>query len=157
ELLTGEPAISGQDREEVLRQIAWEEPRAPRQLFRAIPTDLETIVLKAMAKRADERYATAREFAEDLRRFLEQKPILARRPTLLERAAKWSRRHRTVVTSAVVMLVLAAVGFAASTVLIAREQANTEEALRRLTQEQARTKEAYEAEQRNFQQARRIL
>jgi serine/threonine protein kinase len=157
ELLTSEPAISGQDREEVLRQIAWEEPRAPRQLFRAIPTDLETIVLKAMAKRADERYATAREFAEDLRRFLEQKPILARRPTLLERVAKWSRRHRTVVTSAVVMLVLAAVGFAASTVLIAREQANTEEALRRLTLEQARTKAAYEAEQRNFQQARRIL
>jgi serine/threonine protein kinase len=157
ELLTGEPAFNGQDREEVLRQISREEPRLPRRLNRAIPADLETIVLKAMAKRADERYGTARELADDLRRFLEQKPILARRPTLLERAAKWSRRHRAVVASAVGMLGLLAVGFAASTVLIAREKANTEAAYHRLTEEQARTRAAYEAEARNFQQARRIL
>jgi hypothetical protein len=157
ELLTGEPAYSGQDREELLRQISWEEPRPLRRLRRGIPADLETIVLKAMAKRVEERYATAREMAEDLRRFLEQKPILARRPTLLERAAKWSRRHKAVVTSALVMLVLAAVGFAASTVLIAREQANTEAAYQRITEEQTRTKAAYEAEVRNFQQARRML
>jgi serine/threonine protein kinase len=157
ELLTGEPAYGGQDREELLRQITWEEPRPPRRLNKAVPADLETIVLKAMAKRVEDRYATARELAEDLRRFLEQRPILARRPTLLERAAKWSRRHRTVVTSAVVMLVLSAVGLAVSTVLIAREQANTEAAYRRLAEEQARTKAAYEAEARNFQQARRML
>ena len=157
ELLTGEPAYSGQDREELLRQISWEEPRPLRRLRRSIPADLETIVLKAMAKRVEERYATAREMAEDLRRFLEQKPILARRPTLLERAAKWSRRHRAMVTSALVMLVLAAVGFAASTVLIAREQANTEAAYQRITEEQTRTQAAYEAEVRNFQQARRML
>jgi serine/threonine protein kinase len=157
ELLTGEPAHGGQDREELLRQISWEEPRPPRRLSRVVPADLETIVLKAMAKRADERYATARELAEDLRRFLEQKPILAQRPTLLERAAKWSRRHRGVVTSAVAMLVLLAVGLAASTVLIAREQANTRAAYQRLTEEQTRTRAAYEAEARNFRQARGIL
>jgi eukaryotic-like serine/threonine-protein kinase len=157
ELLTGEPAYNGQDREEVLRQIAWEEPPAPRRLSRSIPADLETIVLKAMAKQVEERYNTARELADDLRRFLEEKPILARRPTLLERAAKWSRRHWAVVTSAVGMLVLLSVGFAASTVLIAREQANTKAAYQRLTEEQARTKDAYEAEVRNFQQARRML
>jgi hypothetical protein len=171
ELLTREPAYGGQDREELLRQISWEEPRPPRRLNRQIPADLETIVLKAMTKRVEGRYATALELAEDLRRFLEQKPIWARRPTLLERAAKWSRRHRTVVTAAVVLLVLSAVGFAASTLLIAREQANTEAAYRRLAEEQvqtkaaynqlaeeqARTKAAYEAEARNFQQARRML
>jgi serine/threonine protein kinase len=157
ELLTGEPACRGQDREELLRQITWEEPYLPRRLNRLIPADLETIVLKAMAKRADERYATARELAEDLRRFLEQKPILARRPTPLERAAKWSRRHRALVTSVAGMLVLAAIGLAASTVLIAREQVKTRSAYDRVAEEQTRTKAAYEAEVRNFQQARHML
>ena len=171
ELLVGEPAHGGQDREELLQQITWEEPRPLRRLNPAIPPDLETIVLKAMSKRSEDRYATARELAEDLRRFLEQKTILARRPTWLERAAKWSRRHRAVVRSALAMLVVTAVGFAISTVLIAREQANTAAAYERLREEQARTrgaldrlaeeqkrtKAAYEAEVRNFQQARRML
>src|SRR5262249_37271919 len=76
--------------------------------------------------------------------------------TLLERAGKWSRRHRAVVTSAAVTVVLLAVGFAVSTVLIAREQANTEAAYDRLSEEHARTQAAYEAEGRNFQHARRV-
>src|SRR5579871_315542 len=157
ELLTLEPAFPGSEREELLRKISCDEPLPPRRLSRAIPADLETIVLKAMAKRPEERYVTARELAEDLRRFLEHKPIQARRPTLLERAAKWSRRHRGMVMSAVVVLMLSAVGFAASTVLIAREKANTEMAYQRVTEEQSRTKAAYEAEVRNFRQARRML
>ncbi len=53
ELMTGKPAITGQDRQEVLRQIAHEEPTPPRQLEPAIPRELETIVLKAMSKEAD--------------------------------------------------------------------------------------------------------
>src|SRR5262249_22289063 len=76
ELLTLEPAFPGQDREEVLRQIAFEEPRPPRHLNRTVPAELETIVLKAMAKTADERYATAQELADDLRRFLEEASAL---------------------------------------------------------------------------------
>src|SRR5262249_38969737 len=63
ELLTLQPAFGGHDRRELLRQIAFEEPRPPRALNRAIPTELETIVLKAMAKSAGEGYATAQELA----------------------------------------------------------------------------------------------
>src|SRR5262249_26119104 len=74
----------------------------------AVPAELETIVLKAMAKAPAERYATAQELADDLRRFLDDKPIRARRPTLVQRARKWMRRHQTVVltllVAAVVML-----------------------------------------------------
>jgi serine/threonine protein kinase len=81
ELLTLRPAVEGADRQEVLRRIAFEEPVAPRQLNRAIPTDLETIVLKAMEKSPEERYATAQELADDLRRFLADEPVQARRPT----------------------------------------------------------------------------
>ncbi len=164
ELLTLEPAYSGRDREELLRQIAFEEPRPPRYHDPAIPPDLETIVLKAMAKRVEDRYATAQELGDDLRRFLEHRPIRAKRPSLMERAAKWSRRHRAVVVTGFALLVLTAVGFAISTALIASEQWKTQEAYDKLAAEQERTKLAYEAEARqrtlddkNFEQARRML
>src|SRR5205807_3336350 len=97
ELLALEPAFSGHDRQELLRQIAFEEPKPPRRLNRAIPIGLETILLKAMAKEPSGRYATAQEMADDLRRFLADEPVLARRPTFLQKAAKWSRRHRALV------------------------------------------------------------
>ncbi len=146
ELLTLAPAFSAPGRHALLRQIAEEEPLAPRQRNQAVPVDLETIVLKAMAKEPQRRYATAKELADDLKRFLEHRPILARRPTLVERAAKWSRRHRALVGSAAAVLLLAAVGFAASTLLIARAQWKTQAAYDQLTAEQARTKTAHEAE-----------
>jgi serine/threonine protein kinase len=118
ELLTLEPAYNGSNREEVLRQIAFEEPCPLHRLNDAIPPELDTITLKAMAKNPEERYATAQELADDLRRYLEDKPIKAKRPLLRQRAAKWARRHSTVVRAAVVVLVLAVVGLALSTALI---------------------------------------
>jgi WD40 repeat protein/serine/threonine protein kinase len=118
ELLALEPAYNGRNREEVLRQIAFEEPRPPRRLNPSIPAELETIVLKAMGKNPEERYPTAQELADDLRRFLEDKPIKARRPTLRQRAIKWARRHKTVVRAAYVVFGLAVVALAVSTWLI---------------------------------------
>jgi len=97
ELLALEPAFSGKDRQEILRQIAFDEPRPPRSVDPAIPVELETVVLKAMAKNPAERYQTAKELADDLRRWLEDRPILARRPNLLQRARRFVRRHRSVV------------------------------------------------------------
>src|SRR5262249_33042424 len=61
ELLTLRPAFPGEDRQEVLRQITSEEPAPPRRLNRAIPAELETVVLKAMAKGPEERYQSASE------------------------------------------------------------------------------------------------
>jgi serine/threonine protein kinase/Tfp pilus assembly protein PilF len=108
EMLTLEPAFAGTDRQELLRQVAFEEPRPPRRINRAVPAELETIVLKAMEKNPGERYATAQELADDLRRFLEDRPIRARRPSLLLRSRKWARRHRPLVgATAVVLLALA--------------------------------------------------
>jgi serine/threonine protein kinase/formylglycine-generating enzyme required for sulfatase activity len=127
ELLTLEPAFSGSDREELLRQIAFEEPRAPRQRNKAIPRELETIVLKATEKSREARYATAQELADDLRRFLEDKPIQAKRPTLLQRAAKWARRHKTVVQAGGVVLGLAVLALVVSTLLIGRAQQRTQQ------------------------------
>ncbi len=122
ELLALRPAFGGQDREELLRQVTLEEPRPPRRFNPAVPVDLETIVLKAMAKEPIERYATARELADDLRRFLELKPIKARRPTLWDRTLKLARRHVGVVAAAFLVLLLAVGGLAAGLVLIGRER-----------------------------------
>jgi serine/threonine protein kinase len=94
ELLTGRPAVEGQDRHDILNRIADAEPRPPRAIDRGVPADLETIVLKAMEKNPQDRYATAREMADDLRRFLEDKPIGARRPTVVHRLLRWSKRIR---------------------------------------------------------------
>jgi serine/threonine protein kinase/Flp pilus assembly protein TadD len=133
ELLTLQPVFSGQDRQELLRQIAFEEPKPPRGLNRAVPEEIETIVLKAMAKNPAERYDTAQELADDLRRFLEDRPIRARRPTLVQLAAKWSRRHKPIVWSAVVstfvLLVAGLVGLGTGNVMITKERDAKDQAL----------------------------
>jgi len=102
ELLTCTPAFPSDDRQQVLRDIDTNEPVPPRSLNPAIPVDLETIVLQAMSKSRDSRYATAEEMADDLERFLDGKPTRARRPTFIDRTAKWLRRHRTVAALAAV-------------------------------------------------------
>src|SRR5205807_4180478 len=61
ELLTGQPVFTGNDRQELLRQISFEEPKPPRRHNKAIPAELETIVLKALEKNPADRYATAKE------------------------------------------------------------------------------------------------
>jgi hypothetical protein len=149
ELLTLEPIFSGQDRRALLRQILEEEPRPPRQVNRGIPVELETIVLKALAKAPEERYATAAEMAADLRRFLDEQPILARRPSLVERARKWMRRHPSVVGTAVVLLLFVAVALGVTTTLVAQEQARTKEAY---AQERERADEA----EKRLQMAQRV-
>jgi WD40 repeat protein len=93
ELLTHRPAFDGKSPQEVVLQILDREPLPPRRLDRSIPRDLETIVLKAMAKRPEDRYATARELADDLRRFLNQEPIRARRIGLAGRFVRWCKRN----------------------------------------------------------------
>jgi serine/threonine protein kinase/tetratricopeptide (TPR) repeat protein len=93
ELLTMQPAFPGEDRTELLRRITAEEPPRPRRINRAVPAELEAVVLKAMEKSPGDRYTTAQEMADDLTRFLEDRPVRARRPTTWRVAAKWTRRH----------------------------------------------------------------
>jgi tetratricopeptide (TPR) repeat protein/tRNA A-37 threonylcarbamoyl transferase component Bud32 len=129
EALTLRPAYASRDREELLRQIAEADPRPPRKLDAAIPIDLETIVLKAMARQPEDRYPTAQELADDLRRFLEDRPVLARRPSLGARMARMARRHRGVVAAAALALVLMTAGLFAGTVILWNERNKTAQAL----------------------------
>jgi serine/threonine protein kinase/Tfp pilus assembly protein PilF len=157
ELLVLRPAFGSRRREELIRQIADEEPAAPRQRNKAIPRDLETVVLKAMAKEPSSRYATAQELADDLRRFLEGKPTLARRPTLADRAGKWARRHKTVVGSAVLLTFVTLASLLASTLLIAREHADTKAALAEARESQQRAWENFQRAELYFRQARSVV
>jgi tetratricopeptide (TPR) repeat protein len=104
ELLTLQPVFTGRDRQELLRQLALEEPRRPRRVNRAIPQDLEIIVLKALERNPADRYATAQEMADDLRNFLEDRAIRARRPSLSKRLRRWCVRHKALVTGIGVLI-----------------------------------------------------
>jgi WD40 repeat protein len=93
EMLTLEPAFAADQRPRLIDKILHEEPTKPRQLDAQVPRDLETIVLKAMAKDPADRYRTASDLADDLRRYLGDRPILARRTSTLEQARRWCRRN----------------------------------------------------------------
>ena len=120
ELITLRPAFSGENGPEMLRQIESREPVRPRAIEPRIPVDLETVILKAMSKARDERYATAGEFAQDLQRFLDGKPTAAQRATIVDRLTKWSRRHRRFVVGSAAACLVAMTGLAISTMLIAQ-------------------------------------
>jgi WD40 repeat protein/serine/threonine protein kinase len=109
ELLTLEQAFMGDDRQELQRRISLEEPRPPRRVNPEIPADLETIVLRAMAKEPADRYPTAQALAEDLRRFLARRPILARRPGALGRWVRWAKRRQRAAAAVAATLVAVAV------------------------------------------------
>ena len=123
ELLTGKPAVDGTDKADILRRLAFEEPVAPRKLDKAIPSELETIALKCLAKNPNERYLSAGELAADLRRFCEDKAIKARPATRLQKVRRWGRRHRHVVWAASLSGVVALAALAGSIGWIARERA----------------------------------
>ena len=129
ELLTLHPVLKGVDRQDLIRQITYDDPRPPRSINRDIPTELETIVLKALAKEPQERYACAQELQDDLQRFLEDRPILARWPTLIQRSTKWLRRHKPAVAGVIALLVLTLLSSVISTILIYHQAYQSEAGL----------------------------
>jgi serine/threonine protein kinase len=142
ELASLRPAFVATDRQVLLRHILLDDPVAPRRLNPSLPRDLETIILKAIAKEPLARYRSARELADDLGRFLEDQPILARRPNLAERTARWSRRHRPVVLTAAIVLMMA---FAIGTTLLWRAKQQTDKALQQTRAALLEQRKGYEA------------
>jgi serine/threonine protein kinase len=112
ELLALRPAFVEAERPKLIAKIAHDDPVALRKVDRRIPRDLETIVGKAMAKEPAARYATAAAMAEDLRRFLSGRTILARQARPWERLAMWSRRRPLVAGLTAAVALVGAIGFA---------------------------------------------
>lgn len=134
ELLTLEPAFPGDDGPDLLRRLAEQDPRPLRDLQPRIPVDLQTVIHKAMARRREDRYTTAQEFADDLQRVLDGKPTIAKPPTIADRLAKWTRRHQGLVVSAAAVCLVAAVGLATSTVLVTGLKVRAEQSEQSATQ-----------------------
>ena len=122
ELLTLAPIWSDKNKTDLIRRISLEEPTPLRKINPSIPVDLETIVLKSLHRNPNERYATAKEFAEDLQRVLDYEPIKAKRPSTLERINKWTRRNPTILWAIVAVLVPLTVASFASTFLILEQK-----------------------------------
>jgi len=133
ELLSGSlpHPVEGHSVLSVLSAIRDEDP--PR-LERALGRDVETIVAKALTKEKDRRYPSAHELAADLRRFLHHEPIAARPATALYQLARFSRRHRALVTGAVLVFVALAVGLAGTLFGLVRAGEQRDDAERRFRQ-----------------------
>jgi eukaryotic-like serine/threonine-protein kinase len=93
EMLTLRPAFVASDQAKLIQQVLHESPAPPRRLDRRVPRDLETVVLKAMAKEPSERYSSAGLLADDLRRLVADRPIQARRRSWREQSWRWCRRN----------------------------------------------------------------
>jgi serine/threonine protein kinase/WD40 repeat protein len=110
ELLTLRPAFAGKDRNQLLQQVLNGDPPRPRSVDRDVPRDMETVVLKAIARDPGHRYQNPAELADDLRRFVDDRPVRARRAGMVEQLWRWRRRNPAVAgLLATVMALLAAV------------------------------------------------
>ncbi len=144
ELLTRRPAFDGRTPQEVVAQILEREPPAPRRLNPAVPRDLETIVLTAMARRPEDRYATAQDLADDLRRFREGRRIKARRLRMAQRTVNWARRHPAAAALAACLVVVVILGVMGTSWLWVRAR---EQRQRALLAEQAAREQHRKAQQ----------
>jgi serine/threonine protein kinase len=157
ELLTLRPLVLGHDRKELLRQLGDDEPRLPRSIDRSVPRELETVVLKAVGKEPVDRYSTARDLADDLQRFLDRRPVLARRLSIADRLRHQVRRHPTLVAGSVAVLGLLLAGSLVSTLLIRGEQQRTLAAQQQAEEAFRRERQRAEEAEARFRLARRSV
>jgi WD40 repeat protein len=141
ELLTGRPPFLADSVESTLVIIASEDPIRPRRLQPKVPRDLETICLKCLEKEPHRRYASARELAADLSRFLASKPVVARSPSMWDRGMKFARRNKALVAGTAATLSALVLGTAVSILFAVGEGQQ-----RRLADANARRADAKAAE-----------
>lgn len=123
ECLTGMPPFRGDSAAEILRQVAEEPPVAPRLINPLVPRDLETICLKCLWKNPRDRYASAKEVADELNRFLTNKPIKARPPGAIRLVSHWCRRNPAAAVLSGLLLATVSAGVAGIVVQWRRAEA----------------------------------
>jgi eukaryotic-like serine/threonine-protein kinase len=127
ELVCQRPAYEETDRNQLVKRVLDGAPPQPRKLNSAIPRDLETIVIKSIDREPSGRYASARALADDLKRFLDDKPIQARQAGAAERLWRWCRRNPVVASLSAALLVLLVALALGSTVVALRFQSMAKE------------------------------
>lgn len=106
QLLTGQPPFAGSSPLEIMGKVMEMDPARPSKSHPETPPDLETVCLKCLEKRPERRYHSARELAEELGRFLNHEPILAKPSHALRRVWSWANRHPWVLAASASLLVL---------------------------------------------------
>jgi WD40 repeat protein len=128
EMTTLQPAFTASQRPQLIEKVLHEEPPRPRKVDPHVPRDLETIILKAIAKEPEQRYSTAAALAEDLRRFVADRPILARRSSRWERAWRWCRRNPAVASLLAIVIIVFLTGSLFSTYFAFQAEERAQEA-----------------------------
>jgi WD40 repeat protein/tRNA A-37 threonylcarbamoyl transferase component Bud32 len=128
EMMTGRPPFRSDSPVTTLSLVLNATPEKPRAANAAIPRDLETVALKCLEKEPAKRYASAEALAGDLRRFLEGRPILARRASAAEKLRRWARRNPAVAGLLAAVLLSLTAGTVVSTLLAIRADRNAEQA-----------------------------
>ncbi|MBV9122673.1 MAG: serine/threonine protein kinase, partial [Planctomycetes bacterium] len=135
EILTGQPPFTGPDTLEVLKMVVRAAPVPPRQRMPQAPAALEAVCLKALAKKPEERFGSARELAQEVQRWLAKEPVQAFPEPWPTRARRWLGRHRTLTTSLVAAGLMATLSLTAATVLLSAAHGRERQA-RELAQDQ---------------------
>ncbi len=157
DLLTGRPPFSGTSVIETLEMVRTREPVPPSQLAARLPRDLETITLKCLQKDPVRRYSTAGALADDLRRFLDGRPILARPVGSFEKAWRWAKRNPWLAglgTSVALLLVAVAVVTSAMSYRLSIKKKEADEARENETNERIKAQNALIKEEIAKQQAK---
>jgi serine/threonine protein kinase/tetratricopeptide (TPR) repeat protein len=159
ELLVLRPAFTESDRCRLVHRLTHREPVPPRHIDPAVPRDLETVVLKAIARDPARRYPTPAELAADLTRFIEDRPIRARRVGWPGRLVHWCRRNRRL-AAATGLAVGGLLSATAVSTLMAVQQsefaARQAETVAALTREQDQTRQARDEAQAALERSRRL-
>jgi tetratricopeptide (TPR) repeat protein len=124
-LSAGLPPITADDALGALSKAQRGEFPPPREVNKRVPSGLEAIVLKAMANRPCDRYASARELARDVEHWLADEPVSAYRDPWTVRSWRWARRHRTLVSAVAVLLVASVVALSVGAALLQRARLET--------------------------------
>ncbi len=148
--LTGKAPFDGTDMGSVLRSVQKGDFPTPRTVDATIDRGLEAICLKAMARKAEDRYPSTRALADDVERWMADEPVTATTDPVVVRLARWGRRHRPLVAGLAVLLVTSVVALAFGLAVVRRERDLTE-------RQRDRAQTALEAESKARKRTREVL
>ena len=124
-LLTGRPPFVGTNAYAILEGVCRGQFPRPREVDPTVPAALEAVCLKAMALRSQDRYASAKDLAEDIEHWLADEPVAAYREPLRQRLGRWRRRHPALVTGTAALAFAALVALGVGSLLLSQEQGRT--------------------------------
>ena len=157
-LLAGQPPFTGEDAVGVIYRVVHEEPRIPDSLRSSVPLDLQTIALKCLSKRPEDRYETAAAVARELTCYLNNEPIAARPPGNVERIVRWSRRHPAIAVLGAVTLIAVITGTSFSAyfgILASQRSVRLESVNQDLERKEREARQYAESSRREAENARR--